>query len=229
MRFLIPIMLFVVSFGNAQEINQMDANGKRHGVWKKYFPQTKQLRYEGNFEHGKEVGTFKFYCEECGDQPAVVKEFTQTDNVANVKYYTIRGKLVSEGKMDGKLRIGEWVYYHKKSNEVMSRENYKNGKLSGVVYTYYANGVVAEEASYSEGLLNGTSKYYSYEKKLLKVLRYKDDVLEGLATYYDATGAKLMEGHYVNDRKKGIWKTYKNGQLEKEEKFPKPIEKNTKN
>ena len=44
-----------------QEFNQFDSNGKRHGKWKKNFEGTEVLRYEGQFEHGKEVGVFKFY------------------------------------------------------------------------------------------------------------------------------------------------------------------------
>jgi len=229
MRFLIPLFLFVFTVGNAQEFNQMDANGKRHGAWKKYFEGTKQLRYEGTFEHGKEVGTFKFYCDTCGDQPAIVKEFTSANNIADVKYYTAKGKLVSQGKMDGKERIGEWVYFHKKSTDVMTREQYKNGKLTGVQYVYYGNGVVAEEATYVDGKLNGPNKYYSYDSKLLKELQYKNDLLEGPAVYYDAKGNKQMEGNYVNDRKKGVWKFYKNGQFVKEETFPKPLKKNKNN
>ena len=229
MRFLIPLFLLVASFGNAQEINQMDLNGKRHGVWKKYFEGTKQLRYEGTFDHGKEIGTFKFYCEDCKEQPAVIKEFTSTSAIAEVKYFTVKAKLVSEGKMDGKLRIGDWITYHKKGSGIMTKETYENGKLTDKKYVYYPNGVIAEEASYSTGALNGTSNFYSYDSKLLKELIYLNDLLEGPAVYYDAKGAKLMEGKYVNDRKKGIWKFYKNGEFEKEETFPKPLKKNKKN
>lgn len=229
MRFLILLFLLAFSFANAQEINQMDANGKRHGVWKKYFEGTKQLRYEGTFEHGKEIGTFKFYCDSCKDQPAIVKEFTLNNTIADVKYYTAKGKLVSQGKMDGKIRIGEWLYFHKKSTEIMTREQYQNGKLTGVKYVYYGNGAVAEESNYRNGLLNGPNKYYSYDNKLLKELLYKNDLLEGPAVYYDAKGNIQMEGNYVNDRKKGIWKFYKDGQFVKEEKFPKPLDKNKKN
>ncbi|MFT5079045.1 MAG: antitoxin component YwqK of YwqJK toxin-antitoxin module [Planctomycetota bacterium] len=229
MRFLIPLFLLVVSFGNAQEINQMDTNGARHGLWKKYFEGTKQLRYEGTFDHGKEVGIFKFYCDDCKGQPAVTKEFTLANAIADVKYFTVKAKLVSEGKMDGKLRIGEWLTYHKKGAGVMTKETYQDGKLTNKKYVYYPNGVVAEEATYAKGLLDGTSNFYSYDAKLLKELIYKNDLLEGPAVYYDATGAKLMEGVYVNDRKKGIWKFYKDGVVDKEETFPKPLEKNKKN
>ncbi|GAA4239505.1 hypothetical protein GCM10022291_34080 [Postechiella marina] len=49
------IVLFLVSICSvsAQNINQFDAQGKRHGVWKKNFENTKVLRYEGTFNHGK--------------------------------------------------------------------------------------------------------------------------------------------------------------------------------
>jgi len=229
MRFIIPLFLFVFSFGNAQDINQMDTNGKRHGVWKKYFPNTKQLRYEGAFEHGKEVGTFKFYCEECGAKPAAVQEFSANNPLSKMKYYTVKGKLVSEGQMFNKQRQGEWITYHKKGNTIMTKEIYENGKLNGKKYIYYPNNVVAEEATYINGVLNGPSKFYSYDNKLLKELVYKNDLIEGPAVYYDSNGEKMMEGNYVNDRKKGVWKMYKDGILEKEEIFPKPLNKSEKN
>ncbi|NNJ83213.1 MAG: hypothetical protein HKP11_13565, partial [Flavobacteriaceae bacterium] len=136
-------MLFLPASLSAQEeINQFDENNERHGVWKKYFDGTDQLRYEGRFEHGKEVGTFKFYCPDCKSQPMVIKEFSNSDNTANVQYYTAGGKLVSEGKMDGKDRIGEWFFYHKKSKGIMSKEQYVSGKLHGKKFTYYPNGKV---------------------------------------------------------------------------------------
>ena len=75
-------ILFGSSLCAQESINQMDANGKRHGVWKKTFPGSQQLRYEGTFDHGKEVGVFKFYCEECGKQPSVVSTFNDKDDSA---------------------------------------------------------------------------------------------------------------------------------------------------
>ena len=92
------------NFAIAQEINQMDENGERHGIWQKKFPGTDQLRYEGEFDHGKEIGTFKFYCEDCGSQPMVIKVFNRKDDIADVKYFTKKGKLVSEGAMQSKKK-----------------------------------------------------------------------------------------------------------------------------
>lgn len=209
------------SLFSQNDINQVDAQGKRHGIWKKKYDGTDQLRYEGTFEHGKEVGEFKFYCLECKNQPSVIKNFKGKNDLAEVKYFTIKGKLVSEGKMDGKERIGEWVYYHKKSNDVMTRENYANGKLDGTVTTYYPNGKITEEIHYNNGIKEGPDNYYSPDGVLLKKLLYKADKLQGPATYYDANGNITIEGFYKDDKKHGLWKYYKDGKVILEETFPK--------
>jgi len=205
------------------DINQMDANGERDGVWKKTYPGTTQIRYEGQFDHGKEVGTFKYYCQECGNKPTIVKEFDPDNNLAKVQYFTIKGKLVSEGKMKGEMLVGEWLFFHKKSKEVMTREFYEDGKLEGKKTVYYPNGKITEEINYIKGLAEGENNYYSPDGVLLKKLLYKNDVLEGPAFYYDAKGKLLIEGQYKKGKKDGVWKYYKNGILEKEEIYPKPL------
>ncbi len=203
-------------------INQMDAQGKRHGVWKKNYEGTTQLRYEGTFEHGKEVGEFKFYCLECKANPTVTKHFNDKDDIAEVKYFTIKGKLVSEGKMKDKDRIGEWVYYHEKSKKVMTRENYINGKLDGKVITYYPNGIITEEINYKNGIKEGEDNYYSPDGILLKKLLYRNDELQGAALHYDAFGNIVIEGFYKDGKKHGLWKYYKDGKVVLEETYPKP-------
>lgn len=208
---------------SAQEINQLDDAGKRHGVWQKKFPKSDQLRYKGQFEHGKEVGTFKFYCDDCKSQPMVIKEFSAKNNLADVQYFTKSGKLVSEGKMNGKNRIGEWVYYHEKTNRIMTREFYREGAMEGVKTTYYSNGQITEELNFQSGLKQGENNYYSPDGVLLKKLLYINDLLHGPAEYYDAHGNVTIKGQYVNGKKHGLWKYYKNGKVELEEIYPKPV------
>ena len=222
--FFFGIFFSMVSFSQS-EINQMEAQGQRHGVWKKMYPGTDQVRYEGNFEHGKEVGTFKFYCEECKTKPHVVKEFNSRNSISDVKFYTLKGKLVSEGKMDGKDRIGEWLFYPEKSSNVMTREQYQLGKLHGLKIIYYPNGQITEEINYSNGLKEGPNNYYSPEGILLKKLNYRNDRLVGQAFYYDANGNVSIEGNYKNGKKNGLWKYYKDGKVILEEIFPKPLKK----
>lgn len=210
------------SLGFSQnEINQTDAQGKRHGLWKKTYEGSSQLRYEGTFEHGKEVGEFKFYCEDCKDKPTVIKNFTGKDGIADVKYFTIKGKLVSEGQMKDKDRLGEWLYFHENSKQVMTRENYANGKLEGKVVTYYPTGKITEEMNYKNGLKQGENNYYSPEGVLLKKLIYNNDQLHGKALHFDAYGNVVIEGFYKNDKKHGLWKYYKDGKVVLEETYPK--------
>ncbi|MBZ0326024.1 MAG: hypothetical protein K8F54_00330 [Altibacter sp.] len=229
MRIVYIFFLSIVSSTSgllAQEgVNQLDAKGERHGIWKKYYPGTKQLRYEGRFEHGKEVGTFKFYCESCKDKPTAVKEYTSANNLARVKYFTMKGKLVSEGMMEDQNRIGEWVYYHEKSAAVMTRENYVKGKLEGKKITYYPDGTITEELNFKNGRMEGENNYYSPEGVLIKKLKYRDDQLQGEAFYYDAFGNVVISGFYKDDKKHGLWKYYKDGKVELEETYPKPAER----
>ena len=222
-RFLLIVVIFVS--GNllqAQEkINEYDENGNRHGLWRKYYDSSDQIRYEGTFEHGREVGVFKFYCGDCEDRPTVIKEFNNNDRSAHVQFFTVKGKLVSEGKMVGKDRIGEWIYYHKSSEKVMTREFYKNGKLEGLKVTYYENDQITEETEYKNGVKNGIDNFYSPEGVQIKKLLYKNDVLHGPAYYFDSNGSIILEGNYKDGKKDGIWKHYEDGALIKEETFPK--------
>ena len=223
------VFIFVLCFsaGNlfAQEINQKDANGLRQGVWKKKYPRSSQLRYEGQFKDNKEIGTFKFYCENCGTQPFCVKEFTG-DGMSLVSYFTKEGALVSKGKMKEKKRVGEWLTYHENSDTVMTREFFSDGKLTDTKTVYTASGEVVETTSYVDGKKEGLSNYYAPRGILLKKVTYKNDLLHGPAVYYSAKGRITMEGNYKEGVNHGIWKYYKEGRFLFEEVFPRPEDKN---
>lgn len=215
---------FIIATSNGysqDDINQLDSKGKRDGVWKKNFEDSDQVRYEGEFNHGKEIGIFKFYCDDCGSTPVMTKSFSENDDIAVVKYFSKKGKLISEGKMNGKVRIGPWVYYHNGTNNIMTKENYNNGELDGKKLTYYKTNNLAEEINYKNGVKEGPNNYFSPTGILLKKLIYVNDELHGYAIYYDALGNIVLEGNYKKGKKNGIWKTYKDGEFVKEEKFPK--------
>ncbi len=221
----IALVLFSPVLLAQDGFNQLDEDGQRHGPWKKYYSQSQQVRYQGTFDHGKEVGEFRFYCQDCGDQPSVIKQFDKNSDQADVSYFTPKGLLVSKGKMQAKDRIGEWLYFHKGSDKVMTREFYQEGKLHGNWETYYPNGQVTELITYVNGIKEGPNLYYSPEGTLLKELKYVQDELEGEAIYYNAKGEVMIKGFYKNGKKHGLWTTYANGELVSEERFPKPRKK----
>ena len=112
------VFIFLSSIIVAQDYNKLDADGKRHGKWLKKYDGTDQTRYEGTFEHGKEVGEFKFYKPTSGDIPTAIKIFSKDNDSVLVKYYSSKGKVISQGKMIGKIREGDYrrnIHQNKKS------------------------------------------------------------------------------------------------------------------
>ncbi|MBR9846007.1 MAG: toxin-antitoxin system YwqK family antitoxin [Algicola sp.] len=214
--FFMFILTMLTSISYAQDIvNQFDEEGKRHGVWRKYYDKTDQLRYEGRFDHGKEVDTFKFYTlDRKKSVLSAIKVFNPDNNKASVKFLSSKGKLISEGTIDGRLYTGKWIYYHNKSDGILSIEYYnENGNLEGEKIVFYPNGQIAEKSNYKDGKLEGSSKWYSEKGILIKDFLYENDELHGLSKYYDADGVLLAEGQYQKGRKHGIWNYYEDGKL----------------
>lgn len=217
-------ILFLFLFTNvlfAQNINQFDANGKRHGVWKKHFVDTNIIRYEGQFAHGKEIGLFKFY--KAYKKKAILsatKLFNENNTIAEVKFLASNGRVISEGKMDGKTYVGTWKYYQKNSEQLLTLENYNSkGALIGERLVYYPNGQIAERKLYVNGKLEGESVWYSLKGVLLKKYIYVNDELHGMAKFYNPKGELVSEGQYKRGKKDGVWKYYENGKLANEKDF----------
>ena len=194
-------------------INQLDSNGENHGVWRKYYAN-KRIPYQGQFDHGKEIGTFKFYSAASSDHPVVVKEFNPNDNIANVSFYGENGFLLSKGKMEGKNRIGKWLFFHENGKTIMSEENYVNGKLHGEYKTFYQSGKPTEIAYYKDGFLDSIYRKYSIKGHLYQHFSYKAGKLNGKAVYYNRkTGALTTKGEFANDVRVGNWENYVDGEL----------------
>lgn len=109
---LVLLLVVIPTFIMAQNINQFDENGKRHGVWKKTFDNTNVLRYEGAFKHGKEIGLFKFY-KNINNEAVLTatKQFNENDNLAEVTFYASNGMIISKGLMKEKntLELGPTI------------------------------------------------------------------------------------------------------------------------
>lgn len=202
--------VMITSVVLAQKVNQFDANGKRTGVWSKYYDNG-DIRYKGTFENGKEVGRFTFY-NQGSPYPSIVKVFSKNSDTATVKFYN-KSRLKTEGKMIGKERVGKWTYYFSDGKRVFSEEHYKNGKLDGSVKNYYGNGKLTEETFYKDGKKDGTSKIYTEQGVLIEDVNYKDDKLNGLASYYDIKGVIKEKGNYKDGARSGKWEYYIDGEL----------------
>ncbi len=213
--FLFLLIIVTYNAPCQTSVNQLDNGGNRHGVWRKFFDKTKQLRYEGQFDHGKEIGIFNFYTLNNGISVlSATKRFNNTNDKAQVTFMSSNGSIISKGQMNKKLFVGEWVFYHNNSTAILSKEVYNDqGELEGDKHVFYKSGAKAETSYYVQGKLNGISQWYAENGTLLKEFNYKNDELDGISKYYDNTGLLEAVGAYKRDRKHGIWKYYKNGKL----------------
>lgn len=220
---LVITILLSILFGftvHSQDLNKMDAQGLRHGKWQKNFEGTQQIRYSGTFEHGKEIGTFKFY-DKRGGHPTAIKIYTDGNELLDVIFYTTSGKKISEGKMKGRTKEGDWMYYHKDGTTLMIKEFYVNDKLNGERLVYFSNGKLAQKSSYVNNIQEGSDTVYNDNGALKIEQNFVNGKLDGNCKIYDYSGQLIREGSYKANRKHGVWKYYKDGKLLKEEKFPK--------
>lgn len=218
---LVFVLCFIAGFFSSneaigQKINQFDKNKKRTGIWKKYY-KNKRIRYVGRFKNGKEVGTFKYYDVRTSKYPTAVKTFKPKTDSAYVKFFTLSGKLRSEGWMVLRNRVGKWTYYFS-NGKLFSEEYYKEGKLEGTVKNYYKNGKLLEETEYRNGMKNGTSKKYSDDGILIEEVTFKDNVLNGEAKYFELNGNLREKGIYRAGKRYGRWEFYLGGEVVDEKK-----------
>lgn len=215
-RFIAFALLFFVSAGVfAQAVNQMDAAGKRHGVWKGTYEKSKKPRYEGTFDHGVETGTFKFFEDDKTSTLAATRTFA-ADGSCITAFFDAKGKKVSEGKEVNKLREGEWKFYTP-DGKLLSTEPYVNGKIQGVRKVFFANGAIAEEAAYVNGVKEGVYKQYTEKGIVLEESTYKNDKLHGPVTFKNAHGDVVSKGQFADNKKTGKWQFFEKGKKVKEE------------
>ncbi len=198
--------------------NKLDDKGKKHGLWKGVYADTKNPKYEGTFEHGKEVGTFTFFDNTKTKIVIATREFNPKDNSAYTIMYDHKKNKVSEGKVINKLSEGKWIYYHKASTVIMSTENYSKGKLEGLRSVFYASGKIAEETMYKNDVKDGVYKKYAENGIIIEESNYKNNQFDGLAIFRDAEdGTVVSQGKFVNGKKMGIWQFFEKGKLVKSE------------
>ncbi|WP_299061145.1 toxin-antitoxin system YwqK family antitoxin [uncultured Polaribacter sp.] len=202
---------FSSTYINAQKINQFDENNKRTGIWQKEYPN-KSIRYKGQFLNGKEVGVFKFYDQSSSKQPTTVKTFYKDSDSLFVQFYTIKGKIASEGMMKGRERVGKWKYFYPKGT-LMSEENYKNGKLNGEQFIYYENGKITESAYYKNGLKDGIIRKFSKDGILLEEMTFLNGKANGVSKYFELNGKLKESGSYKDGKRVGKWLFYKDGKV----------------
>lgn len=228
-KFLFLIVITVFCFSSTlyaqSDFNKLDENGKKHGVWKGVYEESKRPRYEGTFNHGKEIGLFTYFDDAKEATVMATREFNSKDNSAYTIFYDQNKNKVSEGKVVNKLHDGPWTYYHEASKIVMTLENYKNGKLDGLKSINFPSGVVAEQTNYKNGVKEGVYKKYTEKGVVLEESFYVKGEFNGASTFKGPDGLVVAKGMFKQGKKVGIWQFFENGKLVGKENFNKPQKK----
>ncbi|TGD59085.1 toxin-antitoxin system YwqK family antitoxin [Flavobacterium humi] len=220
--FYIALLSFSLGFSQTEPKNEavktqpapnaLDSKGERHGLWNGFYEDSKLLRYEGKFNHGKEVGLFTYYANSDKKIVMATREFDGKGGAYTVFFDEKKNK-VSEGNIINKLRQGAWKYYHKGTKAIMSVENYVDDKIEGIRKVFYTNGKLGEEIPYKNNLKEGVAKKYNQEGKLIEESTFVKGLMEGPYKVYDEAGNIVITGAFKNDKKKGIWQYFEKGKL----------------
>ena len=210
--FMVSISVFAQS-----DFNKIDDKGNKNGLWKGFYEESKRPRFEGTFNHGKEVGVFTYFDDTKAQSVIATRAFSKIDNSSYTIFYDQKKNIVTEGKVIGKIHEGPWKYYHENSKVIMTLENYKNGNLEGLKSVYYPSGKIAEETNYKNNIKNGFYKKYAEKGILLEESNYKNGEFHGQAVYKDPEGNIVAIGIYKEGKKVGIWQFFVNGKFDHEE------------
>jgi antitoxin component YwqK of YwqJK toxin-antitoxin module len=195
-------LMMMTLFGQAQEFNVLDSQGRKQGLFKKYFENTEQVYYTGQFKNDIPFGTFIYYYKE-GPKKAEMQYQADPLQVHALTYY-IKGALMAEGVYYDKLKDGLWKYYDEKEN-LSSSENWLKGKKHGEEKVYFPDGKLGEELTWKNDLRDGAWKQYFEDGVLYLEGFFLLDQYGGQMTFYYRNGKKEISGKYINGLREGTW------------------------
>ena len=149
------ILISGIVYSQTQPTNQVDATGRKQGLWKKYDGSI--LISKGVYKDGLPDGEFTYYYDN-GSVKAITIFSENAQKVVSTSFYR-SGSMMSEGVYIHKQKEGEWKYYAE-DKVLISIENYVNGKREGIWKSYYPTGIINLEACYLNNEKSGIWKSY---------------------------------------------------------------------
>ena len=181
--------------------NRTDAQGRKQGPWSKTWPNGK-VRYEGQFQDDKPVGTFKHWDE--NGKLTSIQRHAGDGKVSRAEHFHPNGTLMAAGKYVGQAKDSTWNLYAA-DGKLRKVERYKLGTLHGEQVTYYPNGQMAEREQRVDGVLQGELKSWFDNGNVKSEATYVNGEPEGKMVFYFPNGRKEIEGQVVNGDRDGVW------------------------
>lgn len=127
-------------------------------------------------------------------------------------------KVKEEGTYSQGRKEGDYKEYYSDGVKLKKVTPYKEGKLNGMVISYYTNGKPEREKSYKMSVEDGVERSYNYETGTVSERNYKDGQTHGPQTIYytSNTGDFVHRSTYDNGKLVGDFsETFTDGSIKK--------------
>lgn len=210
---IIAITAFCFHLSLFSQVNETDGQGRKQGEWMKYFANSKDVRYTGQFKNDRPIGKFTYYFPSGAVRSIISHD--KNSNRAEAFFYYKNKKLAEYGIYLGEKKDSIWVHYTPEG-ELSYKQTYKDGKANGEKIIYYKSEVsndpdkrlILRKANYKDGRLDGPFIEYFPDGVVKAKGEYKEGALDGKIVKYHPNGKKMMLERWKGREKHGWWITY---------------------
>jgi antitoxin component YwqK of YwqJK toxin-antitoxin module len=200
----------------SEKINRFDKDGKKHGVWKEFYPDGK-LKREMYYIHGQLNGLYKEYSPDGKLTTVLMYKYGQPEKVNknSVRQITQKQTFYKSGKLKHS------GYYKHDTIPVGVHKEYDEAGNVTLVKIYDDEGHLKGKGMFDKhGRKTGIWKEFFTTGELKAEGKYKKGKRSGLWKFYYENGALEQKGYYYKGKPHKIWKYYDpNGNLIKYESY----------
>tara|TARA_B110000902_G_C14210611_1_gene551214 strand:- start:442 stop:1443 length:1002 start_codon:yes stop_codon:yes gene_type:complete len=201
-----------------EEINRLDSEGKKHGVWKVHYDNNK-TKNEETFFHGQKEGFKKVY-----DKKGKIKEIINyKDGIENnieitkgIKISQIKIKngyilgVLKNDKKQGLFKVfdstGKQINFNYFINDTLIYEgNFdKSNNKKGSWVFYWPNGKIKEKGVFLKNNKSGQWKYYFENGVLQQQGKFLKNKPNGVWQWWYINGKIRRQEEYINGKENGL-------------------------
>ena len=198
-----------------QNINRLDRQNQKQGLWMDFYEGTYTLRYEGTYLNDLKHGYWKYYL--------------RNGNLQRIEKW-VNGVLQEDAKETEKIDVRRTI--DPNTGKLQSIGAYRNGKKEGVHRQYdeagnvISSGLYEDDILLAEGILDeqgrkqGMWKFYYPDGSLKAQGEYEDNLKVGTWKYFFTDGKIEQTGRYARGLPTGVWTWYyPNQQIRLEEEY----------
>ncbi|MFC2111846.1 toxin-antitoxin system YwqK family antitoxin [Bacteroidota bacterium] len=205
-----------------EEINRLDQNGYKQGVWKEFYPDRK-LKTERSYRDNVLDGLYKEFNEK-GNLVMVMKyekgqvvaeNISDEESIEIRNEYDDRNRLVKSGPFRQNIPVGIHREYDQ-DGKITNARTYDNigrmiaeglvdeeGKKQGRWMDYYPEGEKKSEGLYTNNYRTGKWRFYRRSGRIEQTGDYNQGRPHGLWLWYYENGSPLREEYFYHGREDG--------------------------